>query len=310
MLISICVATYQRPEGLKRLMAGLDRLIFNQHEIPQIEVIIVDNDPTCSAQEFCEQLKSNFRWSLKYFVEPQQGVSYVRNKAIAEVAIDAEFVLFIDDDEVPEPAWVEELLLAQATYQADVVAGPSVPYFPTADVPEWVIKGKFFDLKRFPTGHSIDFAGAGNVLIRARILREMGKIFDERFALTGGEDTHFFMRVARAGYKLIWADLAVVYEWIPQSRINLKWILLRGFRSHSSYTICAKEFNPLPQVLVTRIFTGTGRIAFGIVSLLPSILLGRAFFVHAILQTFRGAGLLAGLIGRSYEEYKGSHHGN
>lgn len=176
MLISICVATYQRPEGLKRLMGGLDRLIFNHHQTPQIEVIVVDNDPNCSAREFCEQLKSNFKWSLKYFREPQRGVSYARNKAVAEVAIDTDFVSFIDDDQVPESSWLEELLTTQKIYNADVVAGPYLPFFPAADVPQWVIKGKFFDSPRYPTGHLLKFTGTGNVLIRAQILREMDKM--------------------------------------------------------------------------------------------------------------------------------------
>jgi succinoglycan biosynthesis protein ExoM len=307
MLISICVATYQRPEGLKRLMGGIDRLIFDRIKDPQIEVIVVDNDPTRSAENFCDQLKLNFKWKLKYLSEPEQGISYVRNKAVSEVSINADFVAFIDDDEVPEPAWLEELLTVQQTYHADVVAGPSLPFFPAQDVPQWVIKGKFFEPQRYPTGHLLKFTGTNNVLIRAQILSTMDKIFDERFALTGGEDTHFFMRVYRAGYKLVWADLAIVHEWIPQSRTNAKWILQRGYRCHSTYGLCEKELEPLTKVLFRRTFTGSGRIAIGMISLLPSILLSRHLFIKALLQICRGAGMLSGLVGRSYEEYQSIH---
>jgi succinoglycan biosynthesis protein ExoM len=307
MLISICVATYQRPEGLKRLMAGLDRLIFKDRAVPQIEVIVVDNDPNCSARAFCEQLKSNFKWSLKYFNEPQRGVSYVRNRAVIEANPDTDFVSFIDDDQVPEPAWMEELLKAQQVYDADVVAGPYLPFFPAADVPNWVIKGGFFDSPHHNTGDLLKFTGTGNVLIRSQILKQIDTIFDKRFALTGGEDTHLFMRIYRAGYKLVWADAAVVYEWIPQTRTNIKWILMRGYRSHSTYTICEKELDPLFPVLVKRISTGSGRIAIGIITLLPSILLGKSFSITALLQIFKGAGLLSGLMGGTYEEYKNIH---
>lgn len=307
MLVSICVATYQRPEGLKRLLNGLDRLIFSHDRIPQIEVIVVDNDPNCSAREFCQQLQANFKWSLKYFSEPQRGVSYVRNRAVAEVAADTDFVSFIDDDQVPEPDWLDQLLIVQQEYAADVVGGPYLPFFPDLDVPKWVIKGKFFDSPRYPTGHLLKFTGTGNVLIRAQVLRKMSKIFDERFALTGGEDTHFFMRVYRAGYKLVWADLAVVHEWIPKSRTNIKWILQRGYRCHSTYGLCERELEPLTKVLVRRISTGSGRIAIGIITLFPSLLLSRALFVHALLQICRGAGMFSGLMGRSYAEYQSVH---
>jgi succinoglycan biosynthesis protein ExoM len=307
MLVSICVATYQRPEGLRRLMEGLDRLVFTKQTPPDIEVIVVDNDPTCSAKAFCEQLKSQFKWSLKYFSEPQRGISYVRNKAVAEVSTAADFILFIDDDEVPEPAWLEELLIAQQAYNADVVAGPSLPFFPVADTPEWVIKGKFFEAPRFTTGHLLQYTGTNNVLIRAQILRTMDKIFDDRFAITGGEDTHLFMRLYRAGYKLIWADLAVVYEWIPKSRTNVTWILQRGYRSYSTYGLCEKELEPLSKVLVRRISTGSGRVAIGIISLLPSIFFGKSQIVHALLEISRGAGMLSGLMGKSFDEYQNTH---
>jgi glycosyltransferase involved in cell wall biosynthesis len=307
MLISICVATYQRPEGLKRLIDGLDWLIFERIEVPTIEVIVVDNDPNRSAQEFCTQIKPNFNWNLKYFNEPQRGISYVRNKAIIEVSLTANFVAFIDDDEVPEPNWLEQLLIVQQATQADVVAGPALPFFPMENIPQWIVKGRFFEPERYPTGHTIKFAGAGNVLIQARILNVMGKIFDERFALTGGEDSHFFMRVDRAGYKLVWADSAIVYEWIPKSRMNIKWILQRGYRCYSSYSLSEKELDPGLKVVLKRMATGSGRIAIGLVTLFPSILLSRQSLVIALLQVCRGGGTLLGLMGKSYTEYKTIH---
>ncbi len=308
MLISICVATYQRPEGLKRLLAGIDDLVFTRCDTPQIEVIVVDNDPNCSAQTFCQQLRSSFKWELKYFSEPQRGISYVRNQAVAQVSPSADFVAFIDDDEVPEPTWLEELLTVQQTYAADVVAGPSPPFFSDPDVPEWVIQGKFFEPLRYPTGHLLKFTSTNNVLVRAEILRQIQPIFDERFAFTGGEDTHLFMRVYRAGYKLVWADAAIAHEWIPKSRTNAKWILQRGYRCHSTYGLCEKELDPaLIKVLVRRVSTGSGRITIGLMSLLPSIFLGKHLLIQSLLQISRGAGMLSGLLGRSYEEYRSTH---
>jgi succinoglycan biosynthesis protein ExoM len=307
MLISICVATYQRPEGLKRLLAGIERLTFDRVEPPQIEVIVVDNDPTQSARAFCHQLQSNFKWQLKYSIEPQRGISYVRNAAVAAVSSAADFIVFIDDDEVPEPTWLEELLLVSQTYDADVVTGPSLPFFPTTDVPKWAIAGKFFESPRYPTGHPLPFAGTNNVLVSTKVIQAMDKIFDERFALTGGEDTHFFMRVTRAGYKLVWADNAIVHEWIPLSRMNMRWILQRGYRCYSTYGLCAKELDPLIKVLPIRIATGSARIAIGTLGLLPSLLLGRQFLVKSLLQIYQGAGMFSGLMGKSYEEYRRTH---
>jgi succinoglycan biosynthesis protein ExoM len=306
MLIAICVATYQRPEGLKRLLAGLNQLTFSYVERPDIEIIVVDNDASKSAQTFCESIKPNLQWQLKYVTESQRGISYARNKAIASVSKDADFVAFIDDDEVPAPNWLEELLSVQQTYAADVVGGPVLPRFLSDDVPLWVIKGKFFEPERYPTGYLLPFTGTNNVLIRSQVLQGMNKIFDERFALTGGEDTHFFMRVYRAGYKIIWSDEAIVYEYIPESRVNVKWILQRGYRCYSTYGLCEKEFDPLLKVLSRRITTGTGRIVLGLLSLFPSMF-SRHLFIAALLQICRGAGMLSGLAGWRFQEYRSIH---
>jgi succinoglycan biosynthesis protein ExoM len=39
MLVSICIITYQRPEGLKQLINKLDRLEFKDIDPPRIELL-------------------------------------------------------------------------------------------------------------------------------------------------------------------------------------------------------------------------------------------------------------------------------
>jgi len=58
----------------------------------------------------------------------------------------------------------------------------------------------------------VPHAFTNNVLIRASILAEprLQPAFAERYALTGGEDRHFFERVRKAGFELRWANAAIV----------------------------------------------------------------------------------------------------
>lgn len=303
MLVSVCIATYQRPEGLKRLLDGLNELTFNKCETPTIEVIVVDNDVHGSAASVWETARTGFKWVLKYNVEPQRGISYVRNKAVFCVNENASFIAFIDDDEVPAPSWLDELLYVQKTYNADVVSGPIVSRFLEKDVPNWVIKGKFFEWRRYPTGHPLQVAFTNNVIVRLEIFQKIGA-FDDRFALTGGEDSHFFMRVYRRGYKMVWADEAIVYEWVPKSRTNIKWILLRGYRTWSTHSLCEREFEPSIKVQAIRMVKGSGLVLFGLFLLLPSLSLKRHIFVKALLHIFRGFGTFSGLVGKHYEEYR------
>jgi succinoglycan biosynthesis protein ExoM len=310
MLVAICVASYCRPEGLKRLLNGLNQLTFSKCGTPKIEVIVVDNDANTSAREICNNQLPGFKWSLQYCIETTRGISYARNHAIAQalsLTNHADFIAFIDDDEVPEETWLDELLSTQKTYQADIVTGPVIPQFLKSDVPNWVVKGKFFEPKRYPTGHSLKTAFTNNVLIRTQIIRQLDIIFDESFALTGGEDSHFFMRLYRSGYKFIWADEAIVSEYIPQSRTNVKWVLERGYLGWSLHSYCERQLYPSINVVGIRIIKGIALITQGLCLIFPSLFLGEHALVRALLHIYRGIGTLAGILGIRYEAYKVTH---
>lgn len=307
MLVSICTATFQRPEGLKRLLQSLNCLKFTKSEQPAIEVIVVDNNASGSAKAIIDEIQPDFNWELKYTIEPQQGISFARNRAIASCSPHTNFIAFIDDDETATPSWLDELLIVQQQFNADVVWGPNLPVFVDENVPKWVVKGGFFNPPRYPTGHLLKYAATNNVLIGKKLLEEMNARFEERFALTGGEDTYLFMSARRAGYKLIWADEAITYEWVPQSRTQMKWILQRGFRGSSTFSICERELYPMLPVILLRTATGLCRIVWG-TCLVVALLFGqRHLFVKGLLRISQGSGLISGLAGFQHVEYKTVH---
>lgn len=307
MRVNVCVITYRRPEGLKRLLNGLNELVFDKNPLPDLDIIVVDNDPNGSAQAFCEEVKPNLKWPIRCFVEPRRGIPYARNRAIACTGSDADFVAFVDDDEVPLPSWMDELLYVQHCYDADVVYGAVLPYF-VEDVPAWVVKGRFFEhpfvRAQYPTGHPLELADTNNVLLRSRVFGGMDKLFDERFALTGGSDTHFFMRVFRAGYRIVWAGDAQVHDWVPKSRANARWILQRAYRLGNTRSLCELDLEPSVAGRVAPVVKGVGRIAQGLVLTPISLALGRHVFVGALHKICYGAGRLAGMLGVRYEEYR------
>ena len=305
--IAICVITYKRPESLRRLLEGINRLTFTKNPPPKLKVIVVDNDSAGTTSQVLDRIKPNFKYEFIFEIEPQRGISYARNRAISCVPPDIDFVAFIDDDEVPEASWLDQLLTAQSKYGADVVSGPVLPYFPSETVATWVIKGKFFERPRYPTGYQRYTAATNNVLVRREIFWIMDKFFDERFAITGGEDGHFFRRLHLAGYKIIWSDEALVYEWVYTSRNNIKWLLQRTYRANSSFSIVEQEFNGSIRNQFMIVIKASGKIILGILLLLPSLFLGKYMFVKALLNICSGAGKLSGLVGYSYPEYKTTH---
>ena len=49
-MLAICIATHKRPVGLERLITDLQALTFERCAEPEIEIVVVDNDPACSAK--------------------------------------------------------------------------------------------------------------------------------------------------------------------------------------------------------------------------------------------------------------------
>jgi succinoglycan biosynthesis protein ExoM len=307
MRVAVCITTYKRPDGLRRLLSGLNELRFENCMPSLLRVIVVDNDAAGTASAVCENARETFRWPLEYHVEPRRGISQARNQAISCALPDADFMAFVDDDEVPEPLWLDALLRVQQTYDADVVGGPVLPRF-IERPPEWIVEGRFFEQRferpRYPTGYPIDLAATGNVLLRAEVFEGLGKAFDERLGLTGCEDAVFFARVREAGYKMVWADEAQAHEWIPPTRANARWILQRAYSTGNSLSLYERILKPSLGVRAIRLLKGSVRIVQGLSLLPPSLILGRASQMGALQHVCRGAGMLAGLTGSYYQEYK------
>lgn len=230
----MCALTCRRPAGLERLLAGLASLRY-AGERPDVRVIIVDNDPEGSARTVCASWEGRLGARLLYLHEPRPGIPVARNRALDAVDRRIERLAFIDDDEVPQPDWLDQLIRAQQAYDADVVTGPVDRRFEVPP-PAWVQRGRFFErsagLGPRPsrqTGERLSEAYTNNVMFRASLLGELGLRFDERYRF--GEDTQFFRRVARAGCRIVWVEEARVVEWMPAERATERWLIDRRYRS-------------------------------------------------------------------------------
>ena len=119
MLYSICIATYKRPELLKKLLESLSK-----QKIPEsveIEVIIVDNDKSESVKEVVVKAGKELGLYLRYFTQPINNLSLTRNVSVAEAK--GEYIFFIDDDEIASAEWISYRYNSLFKYDADAVFG-------------------------------------------------------------------------------------------------------------------------------------------------------------------------------------------
>ena len=301
--VAVCALTLGRPVGLGSLLAGLARL-----EVPpdtDVVVVIVDNDPAGSARAVVDTWRPRLPFDVSFVVEPRRGIPFARNTAVAAAGA-ADFVAFIDDDEVPDPRWLAELIRVQRATGSAVVAGPVVPRFEEPPSP-WIVAGGFFEKRRFADGGPAPFATTSSVLIARRAFPSGIPPFNEKMALTGGTDTHFFMRAQLQGHDISWADKAPVTETIPASRANLRWLLRRQYRRGLVLTMSMLDLRGSPVRRLRRVLNGLLNLTQGLALVVLGVGRGRITLVRGLQRLWFGAGLLAGLAGARYEEYRTIH---
>ena len=302
--VAICAITYRRPHGLERLLAHVAELTFDQPS-PEVEVVIIENEAAGPGRGVCEDWQENLPFPLHYETEPERGIPFARNKAI-EVAKDAEWIAFIDDDEWPSRHWLAELLATQAQTGADIVSGPVVPQY-EPDVPSWVVRGGFHQRKRWPSGSAIIPMSTNNVLIRRSLLAKFEPAFDTRLAMVGGSDSHFFQRAMREGSKAVWCDEALVEESVPASRTTAGWICRRAYRSGANFAFTQFDVQPRLKAARNVGWRVCKHLGWGIVGLPLTLWQGRAGVVSQLSHISRAGGILAGLCGHQHAEYQTIH---
>jgi succinoglycan biosynthesis protein ExoM len=300
--VVVCIATYHRPGGLGRLLTSLCSLEFKKSSPPDWHVIIIDNDHQGSALSIVEEMRPSFPVTIEYHIEPTKGIASARNAAVKH-AQGADFVAFIDDDEVAEPNWLDELLTVQNQYQADIVQGPVLPIF-EQEPQKWIARGRFFSMPRYSTGTKIKYAAMGNALIKHKWLHAYEGPFDPRLNLTGGEDTLFSTKIYQLGAQIVWADDAVAHEFVPPSRMTASWIIRRKWRYGLTLAIIDNMLKRPFHLKILRVMKGSYQILASLIMFLPLVIfLGYTGVIKSLGRFCYGWGEILGLFGLRYEEY-------
>jgi succinoglycan biosynthesis protein ExoM len=208
---------------------------------------------------------------------------------------------------VPAPDWLDQLLDAATRHGADVVTGPVFARFERPP-PDWIIRGRFFEPRTHRDGAVVDYAYGGNVLWRAGLCRDGGNRFGEHYGLIGGSDSEFFSRLHRDGRKIVWAQRAVAFEFVPPDRCTARWLVRRMFRAGNAGVLVARDLDgDNLRTNVVLLCKAAAWLVIGAGQLLGGQVAGRHVRVRGRRHVAYGLGILAGLAGRRFEEYRAAH---
>lgn len=294
--IDIAVCTFRR-EALSETLASLARL--SVPEQATVRVIVADNDVEPSARARVEAMQAQMQMPIAYVHCPAGNISIARNACLDEA--DADFVVFVDDDETVEPQWLARLLAEAEKTDADVVLGPVRATYGN-DAPGWMRRGDFHST--FPTwvDGEIRTGYTCNVLMRLAAPSIAGRRFDLALGRSGGEDTAFFAAVHEAGGRIAFAENAWVNEPVPAARAQFSWLARRRLRMGQTHgRILAERRDGRARLPAAALAAAKGAVCFAGAAALVVLPVRRNRFV---LRGLLHVGVVGGLFGtRAIEPY-------
>jgi succinoglycan biosynthesis protein ExoM len=215
--IAVLICTFNRHALLARLLSAL-QLELKGHDA---EVVVADNG-TSSARHLLLPFSTSLK--LHYSSITERGLVSARNAAVRKaLSLSPEFLVFIDDDEIPLPGWISHLLQTMSDSRADFANGPVVPLY-AVEPPRWATQGSFFHAEG-------DSLRTSNLIMRAAALpSDETQWFQPEFNFSGGEDNELLSRLKNAGAVHAVAAAALVQEIVPESRMRRRYIWRRGLR--------------------------------------------------------------------------------
>lgn len=224
--VAVCICTFRRPLVLDALLARLGDVVGEVGGLAEVSLVVVDDSPDAEARDVVGRHGDTFDGRVTYVVTAARNISVARNEAMDRGTAIADFVAFIDDDCLPDPRWLRELVSVQRRFGSDIVTGHCRD-IAAPGAPSWFLDEPWIaEADPGVDGTPLEIGPLKNSLFSSSALRDSGIRFDEEFGRSGGEDALFFLRANAAGLTHVHAAAAVVEETGPLERIT-EWYQFR-----------------------------------------------------------------------------------
>ena len=200
MRATIQLCTYNRARLLERVLDAC----FEQTAAGAYEVVLVNDGSTDETPAVIARAQTRAACPFTVVNQQNSGLAAGRNAGIARAT--GERIIFIDDDVLPTPDFVEEHLRSHDRHPLRIVRGAAinVESFDDLPPPVWTLRN-----------YSGNFFWTTNVSVPLATIRAIGG-FNESFAEYGWEDIDVGLRLRFAGVKAIFNKRALAYHYKPR----------------------------------------------------------------------------------------------
>jgi glycosyltransferase involved in cell wall biosynthesis len=237
--LTVAICSYNRCGRLPQLLQALR----SQTCSLPFEILIVDNNSADATADVVRRLAALPGAPIRYVLERQQGIPFARNRAVAE-AVHSDFLLFMDDDELPEPGLLESAVRSLRGEGAACVGGRVKVVFPGNRRPRWLtdellgfLAAVDYGDKPFWIRDEATPVWTANVAYRIDLFRDDPTLrFDHRYnrkgrGVGGGSDLVMFNALLRRGVPILYCPDMVVHHHVEAWRLKRRYFLQLHFVS-------------------------------------------------------------------------------
>jgi len=294
-MLTYAICSYNRAGRLPPLIAALRA---QSSPLPW-EILVIDNNSSDETPAVLRELASLPGVPLRHVREPLQGIAHARNRALDE-GLRSDYLLFIDDDELPEPGLVETAVDALAREGCDCVGGRVRVAFAEGCRPAWLTDDLLPFMAETDYGAEAFWVTdrdrpmwTANIGYRMAVFRNDPQLrFDLRYnrvghTLGGGEDVRMFEAMMDRGLRIRYRPEMSVRHHVPLDRLRRSYFLrihhIAGLRRglHGMAEYDAHPFG-IPPFLLRQALVQGGRSLAAWVTGAPDALRTTMNFTYAL----------------------------
>lgn len=218
--ISLVICTYNRDQFIGE---ALDSLVLQTLGKEKFEIVIVNNNCTDNTDQICQKfIQQHPELDINYVIETNQGLSFARNRGIAEAKY--EIITYIDDDAYAKANFLELIYdYFNANPDTAGLGGKVTPRYEIKE-PKWMNKYLYGFVTKVDLGEQIrkfrpgEYPAGCNMTYRKDLLQEVGG-FNNKLKWRA-DDKYINFKIREVSDQIIYIPLLEVEHTIDDYRTS------------------------------------------------------------------------------------------